>query len=172
MLTPGKTRVQGLAFASFLVIFSCFVSKSVSIPSECLTQTRSDLNSKRWYFLCLLQGPGDSGQLMRVIPDWSEGDLDEYTRMIYTMGSLPSRRNLLPLKLRVDLIQQSSHMSQRQLAAAFGISKTQVFAILKKKEEILQMYEKTKAKEAQDTDKLPSWLIRQLSKMNFNSGQI
>ena len=47
-------------------------------------------------------------------------------------------------------------MSQRQLAAAFGISKTQVFAILKKKEEILQMYEKTKAKEAQDTDKLPS----------------
>ena len=93
---------------------------------------------------------------MRVIPDWSEGDLDEYTRMIYTMGSLPSRRNLLPLKLRVDLIQQSSHMSQRQLAAAFGISKTQVFAILKKKEEILQMYEITKAKEAQDTDKLPS----------------
>lgn len=93
---------------------------------------------------------------MRMLPDWSEGDWDEYTRMIYTMGSLPSRRNLLPLKLRVDLIQQSSHKSQRQLAAAFGISKTQVFAILKKKEKILQMYEKTKAREKQDPDNLLS----------------
>ena len=88
------------------------------------------------------------------MPDWSEGDLEEYKHMIYTMGSLPpSRRNLLPLELRVHLIQQSSNKSQRQLAAAFGISKTQVFAILKKKEDILQMYEKAKAMEAQEPEK-------------------
>ena len=52
-----------------------------------------------------------------------------------------SRPFLLPLEFRIELINRSTNMSQRQLAAMFGISKTQVFGILKNKDEIFNLYE-------------------------------
>lgn len=71
------------------------------------------------------------------IHEWNVQDDDGNHLMIY-----PHKRFLLPLEQRVELIKQSGHKSQRQLAAAFGISKTQVFAILRNKQAILNMYEK------------------------------
>ena len=47
------------------------------------------------------------------------------------------------------LIKASANKTQRQLANEFGISKTQVFLILKRKEQILNMYEKMKHAELQ-----------------------
>ncbi|XP_076469333.1 uncharacterized protein LOC143299761 isoform X8 [Babylonia areolata] len=78
--------------------------------------------------------------------DWPEGTVEEYYQDIARLGIPVSKRHQLPLHLRVQLIQQSSTKSQRQLAYTFRISKTQVFAILKKKEKILEMYERAKTK--------------------------
>ena len=60
------------------------------------------------------------------------------------MESKTRKRKELTLKKKVDLIRGSDGQSQRKLADKFGIGKTQVQTILKRKAEILDGYEENK----------------------------
>ena len=53
---------------------------------------------------------------------------------------VPSKRTELTLQEKVDLLNHSEGKSQRQLAQMFGIGKSQVHTILKRKPEILKAY--------------------------------
>ena len=54
---------------------------------------------------------------------------------------MASRRVELSLKKKVELIKSSDGKSQRDLAKQFGIGKTQVQTILKRKAEFMEAYE-------------------------------
>lgn len=61
--------------------------------------------------------------------------------MIATMP--PKKKNELSLKRKIDLIQESvdKKLSQRELAESYGVSKTQVQRILKRKAEFMDAFE-------------------------------
>ena len=56
---------------------------------------------------------------------------------------MSAKRKELTLEAKIELIKASEHssLSQRQLAAKFGISKTQVQGVLKRKAEFIGAYE-------------------------------
>ncbi|XP_041378529.1 uncharacterized protein LOC121390706 [Gigantopelta aegis] len=86
---------------------------------------------------------------------------------------VPSKRTELTLQEKVDLLNHSEGKSQRQLAQMFGIGKSQVQTILKRRPEILKAYEQNcvsdrkrfgKRAENDDVNKLTWEWFQEMSK--------